>query len=192
MASDSHRATEVFNEVPLERQHAWMVFLQAYKVVIDEVEDVLDGAADLTLPEFEVLAWLYYREDRRMRMQDVAEMLLLSKGRVSRLIAGLESDGCVRREVFDADRRGVFAVITDKGAALFEKAATVFVNAYNRTFSRHLSDEDVVQINGLMEKIVVGNGRIAFIRPCDDIDLARTTGVAASAGSWLRAENEAL
>jgi DNA-binding MarR family transcriptional regulator len=176
-------ASKAFRQVPPERQNAWMIFLQAYKVVMDEVEDALASELDLTLPEFEVLAWLYYREDGRMRMQDVAEMLLLSKGRVSRLVAGLEEDGCVRREVFDADRRGVFAVITEKGAALFEEAAPVFVQAYNRTFSRHLSDNDVEQMNALMHKIVAGNGRIEFIRPCDDLHLGETTEqpVAASA-----------
>jgi DNA-binding MarR family transcriptional regulator len=176
-------ASKAFRQVSLERQNAWMIFLQAHKVVMDEVEGALASELDLTLPEFEVLAWLYYREDGRMRMQDVAEMLLLSKGRVSRLVAGLEEDGCVRREVFDADRRGVFAVITEKGAALFEEAAPVFVDAYNRTFSCHLTDDDVQQINALMHKIVAGNGRIEFIRPCDDLHLGEATANEAVATS---------
>ena len=51
-----------------------------------------------------------------LRMGELAESLTLSRGGATRLIARMEEDGLVEREIPKEDRRATYARITDKGA----------------------------------------------------------------------------
>jgi DNA-binding MarR family transcriptional regulator len=70
-----------------------------------------------TLSEYRVLRLLTRSSDREVRLLDLTESLGLEQSSVSRLVVRLEQTGEVRREPCGDDRRGVFCVLTDTGAA---------------------------------------------------------------------------
>jgi DNA-binding MarR family transcriptional regulator len=117
----------------------WKLFLQAHSAVLDALEHDLRDRVGLPLTWYEVLIRLTAAPGGRMRMTDLAESLLLSKSGVTRLVDRMEASGLVERGVCSSDRRGSFAVITQKGRAVQRKAAPVHLRGVEELFLGHLS-----------------------------------------------------
>ncbi|MFD0594636.1 MarR family winged helix-turn-helix transcriptional regulator [Catellatospora coxensis] len=70
---------------------------------------------DLSGTDYGVLVSLSEAPDRRLRMSELAQTMLLEKSRLSHQITRMERAGLVRRQSCPSDRRGQFAVLTDEG-----------------------------------------------------------------------------
>jgi DNA-binding MarR family transcriptional regulator len=101
----------------------WRGVAQCHAKVSASLEKALEREHGIGLSEFEVLERLATCEcaDGR-RMQDLAEAVCLSQSALSRLIGRLETAGLVHRAMCAADRRGIYAHITDEGRARWEAA----------------------------------------------------------------------
>ncbi|GAA2590477.1 MarR family transcriptional regulator [Dactylosporangium fulvum] len=93
----------------------WRSLLTSYNEVAGHLERALQDGHGLTLSEFEILDRLISQECEKRRMQDLAADMYLSQSALSRAVARLERVGLVERAMCEADRRGVFVVITDAG-----------------------------------------------------------------------------
>lgn len=128
---------------------AWRAFINAHASVIDRIEADLAAAGQLPLTSLDVLIALNEAPERRLRMNDLAaKVVVLSRSGVTRLADRLEADGLLRRERTAADRRGAYAVITERGLEAVERARPVYARSIVRHFSRHL---DGNQARSLME-----------------------------------------
>ena len=97
------------------RLDAWSTFLRAHAKVVRALESELQAEQDLALTDYDVLIQLSAADDRRLRMSDLADRLLLSRSGATRLVDRLVADGLVERVVCDSDRRGQWASLTDAG-----------------------------------------------------------------------------
>src|SRR5918999_1227401 len=88
------------------RLAAWGTFLRAHARVVRELERELQDEQDLALTDYDVLVQLAAADDRRLRMSDLADRLLLSRSGVTRLVDRLVGEGLVERMTCDSDRRG--------------------------------------------------------------------------------------
>lgn len=70
------------------------------------------------LTEYRALAYLEAAPDRELRVNDLASRVGLNQSSVTRLISRLEAKELTRRDLCPDDARGVYAVITEQGAAL--------------------------------------------------------------------------
>jgi DNA-binding MarR family transcriptional regulator len=129
-----------------DRKKAWTLLLQAYKSVTEKIEAQIRAETGLTLTEFEILSRLQERHGR-MRMADIANLLLVTPPRVSHLMSAMERKGYVDRTLFEGDRRGVFAVLTEKGRSTIVRARPVFFAAFSTWFADRLSDENISALN---------------------------------------------
>lgn len=141
-----------------ERLRAWMNLLQANAVVAEVLEEHLD-AVGLSLAQHEVLMRLVQTERARLRMADLASLLLVSKSGVTRLVDRMEAAGLVRREACPTDRRVVYAALTDEGRRRVEAARPAFVRGLEAAFSRHLDGRDVASLRSALRKVLEGNGQ---------------------------------
>ena len=82
-----------------------------------------------SLSDYRVLRLLRQSDEREMRLLDLTEALGLEQSSVSRLVVRLEQAGYVRREPCGDDRRGVFCVLTDAGAARERHLTPLFARA---------------------------------------------------------------
>lgn len=87
---------------------------------------------DLSLADYEVLAYLDSQSDGQARMAELAATALVSRSRLTYRVDRMERAGLVRREPCDTDRRGSFAVITQRGRDLFLAAERVHGEAVRR------------------------------------------------------------
>ena len=101
---------------------AWSETLRRHARVSCALERELQAAHGLGVSEFEVLEWLAVHGKDSCRMQELSEGVHLSQSALSRLVGRLEADGLVHRKLCQADRRGIYACITDEGRDRLEAA----------------------------------------------------------------------
>ncbi|MBY5163549.1 MarR family winged helix-turn-helix transcriptional regulator [Salsipaludibacter albus] len=102
--------------------------LQAFRSLLEAHARLLVALDDrfrdreISLTFYDVLVHLSEAPDRRLRMQELAQRVLLSKSGLTRLVDRMEQGNLVRREASDRDARGINAVLTDHGLATLEAA----------------------------------------------------------------------
>jgi DNA-binding MarR family transcriptional regulator len=137
---------------------AWRALLTAQAVTVDAVEGRLQAEGRLSLAWFEVLARLSSAEGSMLRMQDLANRLVLSRSGVTRLVDRLEAAGLIERASCASDRRGTYAVLTDAGKRAFEEARPFVDRAVQASFGRHLSDAEAQQLEAVLTKLLDASG----------------------------------
>ena len=93
----------------------WRSFLRAHAVVLRELERELDRDAALPLAWYDVLLTLAQAPERKLRMAELADRVLLSRSGLTRLVDRLEKAGYVRREPSPDDARGTYTVLHPAG-----------------------------------------------------------------------------
>ena len=105
----------------------WRGMAECHAKVSCALEKALERDHGLGLSEYEVLERLATCQcDDGKRMQDLAGSVNLSQSALSRLIGRLETTGLVHRSMCAADRRGIYAHITNDGRARVEAARPTY------------------------------------------------------------------
>lgn len=139
---------------------AWRRFLEAHAYVLAILEQELESEEGLPLAWYDVLVHLSEADDRRLRMQDLADAVLLSKSGLSRLVDRMADAGLVRREACEADRRGTFAVLTDAGWERLRATAATHVRGVDQHFASLLTDSEAQVMATALDRIVATTGRL--------------------------------
>ena len=95
-------------------QRAWRAFLGAHAALTRRLDADLAARHGLTLSDYDVLLQLAWAGGR-LRPSELADRVLLTRAGVTRLLAGLEEAGHIRRERCEDDRRVSYAVLTPAG-----------------------------------------------------------------------------
>jgi DNA-binding MarR family transcriptional regulator len=138
---------------PLEHR-AWRAFLHKHALVARLLEADLMARSDLPLAEFDVLFQLALSEGHRLRMNELADRVLLSRAGITRLVDRLVADDLVVRMKCASDARGAFASLTDKGLARLEEARPSHLAAVKRYFLGSFSRAELDALADLMERSV--------------------------------------
>jgi DNA-binding MarR family transcriptional regulator len=149
---------------------AWYGLLQVSTRLTERISAELEARTGLPLAWFELLMQLYWSDERRRRMSELADALLLSRGGTTRLVARVEAAGFVVREVPPEDRRATYAVLTEKGRAAAEAALPVQIELVHATFHSVLGDEDVGALVRIFDRVLQHNAW-----PCKPITEAAAT-----------------
>jgi DNA-binding MarR family transcriptional regulator len=112
---------------------SWTSVMLLHRSVLQELDTQLRRRHDLAVTEFDVLITLFNAPERRMRMAQLAEQVLLSPAGTTHLVTRLERDGLVRREVDPADGRKWFTVLTDGGDNALKSARPTHNDVLRRT-----------------------------------------------------------
>ncbi len=120
--------------------------------LLDALDSDLDGH-DLSMADYEVLAQLSDAPDRRMRMSELAQIAMLSKSRLSHRMKVMEKAGWVRREACPEDKRGSFAVMTEKGWRAIVKAAPDHVASVRSRFVDNLTSKDQEELAKIFDRV---------------------------------------
>jgi DNA-binding MarR family transcriptional regulator len=120
---------------------AWRSYIIASRRLLDALENDLVGH-DLSMADYEVMAQLSEAPGRRMRMSELAEVAMLSKSRLSHRMKVMEKAGWIKREECATDRRGSWAVMTEKGWRAIVSAAPDHVASVRNRFIDQLSSRE--------------------------------------------------
>jgi DNA-binding MarR family transcriptional regulator len=140
------------------RLRAWIAFLRAYAAVTRRLEAELHAERDLGLAEYDALVQLALADDRRLRMSELAERVVLSRSGVSRLVDRLEATGLVVRAACKDDARVSWATLTDAGFARLQDASPVHLRGVETHFLAQIPDDDREALVRALETVVRGLG----------------------------------
>lgn len=138
------------------RLAAWRAFITAHAAVIGRIERDMAAGRAIPLTWYDVLIELYEAPERRLRLHELADAVVLSRSGLSRLIDRLEAAGLLRREAATTDRRGAYAVLTEAGIAAMRAAWPVYARGIADYFARHLSDAEAALLADALGRMLAG------------------------------------
>ena len=116
------------------------------------LESDLIARSDLPLAEYDVLFQLALAEGQRLRMNELADRVLLSRAGITRLVDRLTADGLVSRLKCASDARGYFAVITSGGMERLVDATPGHLAAVRRFFLESFTGSELETLAELLER----------------------------------------
>ena len=136
---------------PSETIEAWRLMLEVHQRLTTQMDLELREQHDLRLDWYDVLYQLA-SAGGRMRMHELAEATLFSRADCTRIVDRMEVAGLVQRERAAEDGRGVYAVMTSDGSALFRKAARTHLEDIQRLFGANVTSEEVEVMTNALER----------------------------------------
>jgi DNA-binding MarR family transcriptional regulator len=127
--------------------------LRTHRDVVARLDAELERDHGLPLTSYEVLIYLAGAPEGRLRMGELAKVLLLSRSGLTRLIDRLEREGMVVRERSEDDARGFFAVITDRGRRKLKAARPAHLDGVRRHFLDRLTAGDLDALAQAWERV---------------------------------------
>lgn len=116
-----------------------------------DLEELLQQETGLLLADNEALINLEFQP---MRMSEIAESLVLSRGGTTKVIDRLEELGHVTRRQDPDDRRATLVEITESGRQARADARAVVDRRLEQLWSRHISDDEAGTIVEVMERVL--------------------------------------
>lgn len=139
-------------ELSASHLRAFRTLLEAHARLLDAL-NVRFRDRTISLTFYDVLVHLSEAPDQRLRMQELADRILLSKSGLTRLVDRMERRGLVRREASDTDARGINAVLTEQGLATLEAAVPAHQQDLVDLLSSVLSEQEADQLAALLGRI---------------------------------------
>jgi DNA-binding MarR family transcriptional regulator len=136
-----------------EEVAVWRSFLLAHARLIRTLEAELGVAGAIPLATYDVMVQLTEAPERRLRMTELADRVLLSRSGLTRLVDRLERDGLVRREPCPDDARGMYAVLTDAGVDRLRSAARVHLPGVAEHFVRRFNRQELTRLGQLLARL---------------------------------------
>ncbi|WP_113703253.1 MarR family winged helix-turn-helix transcriptional regulator [Nonomuraea lactucae] len=160
----------------IEELAVWRMLQRVQVRITRHLESELLVVHDLPLASYDVLTQLAEAPGRRLRMNDLAERVLLSRSGLTRLIDRLQRDGLVAREACESDARGLFAVLTDAGAERLADATPIYLHGVRSHFLDRLEPGEIGHIRAML-------ARLADHDAADSADAADATDAAGISGA---------
>src|ERR1700710_2519485 len=110
-------------KVPPRSPHgdAWESLTRTHAAIVQRLQEMLSAADFPPLPWYEVLATVAEAPEERMKMGDLAEALVITRGGLTKLVDRLVKAGLLERTFCETDRRVSYATITTAGGELLNE-----------------------------------------------------------------------
>ena len=125
---------------------AWVGLLHAHATLVKQLDSELTAAHGISLSGFEVLWRLAAATHGRLRMTELAELVMLSPSGLSRLIDRLEAERMIERVACPEDGRAINATITEAGRRKLEESQPTHVQGVRRRFLDHFDAPEIDQL----------------------------------------------
>jgi len=149
----------VSRRIDPECLEAWAAFLAAHSVVLATLEAEIESERGLPLAWYEVLYRLQKSADGSLRMNELADSLVVSRSGVTRLIDRMAGGGLIERAECPTDRRGKLAVITPTGREALRAASPVHMRGIKEHFTDHLSAADARTLRRVFDRVLRAGGQ---------------------------------
>ncbi len=150
--------------VPPAQLAAWRAFLEAHAHTMELLARELRDEEDLPLAFYDVLVQLHEADGHRLRMQELAERVLLSKSGLTRLIDRMERQHLVHRTACPSDRRGTFAELTPQGLETLRRTAPTHLRGVREHFAALVSDEEAELLATVLGRVATAAQEAASAR----------------------------
>jgi DNA-binding MarR family transcriptional regulator len=129
----------------------WLAFLHGNRRLVEALDRDLRNHAGIELDDYEVLANLSESVERRMRMTDLADRVIMPRNRLTYRIDRLVEAGHVRREPCTQDRRVHYAVLTNEGMKLVRRVAPLHLRSVRHHFLDQLKGVSLTKLTAAFD-----------------------------------------
>lgn len=131
--------------------------LRAHSAITKSLDAELLSQHGISLSSYEVLLHLDNAEDGRLRMSDLAQLAVLSRSGLTRLVDRLARDEMLVRESCPSDARGSFARLTPAGRERLIAARPTHLEGVRRVFLSNLTASEQQALAECWAKILPAN-----------------------------------
>jgi DNA-binding MarR family transcriptional regulator len=139
-------------ELDAWEDRAWRSFLITHARVARRLEADLLVRSQMPLAEFDVLMQLSLAEGQRLRMNELANRVVLSRAGITRLVDRLVADGSVARLKCASDARGAYAILTEPGRVRLDQARPGHFEAVRRYFLQSFAKPELEALADLLDR----------------------------------------
>ncbi len=150
MSAVSTVRTERLSQREIE---AWGGFLQTHARIVKLLDAQMRAEHDMSLSAFEVLLHLARATERRLRMSELAEGVLLTPSGITRVVDRLVRAGLVSRRSCESDLRVTYAAITDDGLERFREAQRTHFAGVRGAFLDHFSSKELATLGEAWQRL---------------------------------------
>ena len=141
------------DEVEAAAITAWRKLDAAHSRVSQTLTQALRHQHGLSINAHAVLAELLRAPDGRLRMTEIATRIDFSLSGLTGLVGRLEQDGLVERQADLADRRVIFASLTEHGRRAAMEAREQHHAALHDLFRDHFTERELDQLTTLLTRL---------------------------------------
>jgi DNA-binding MarR family transcriptional regulator len=153
-ATDRTAPATSFRKLTDDQLAAWSGFLLAHAQIVRALDTELERKRGLPLSSYDVLIQLSLAPDRRLRMFELADAIVLSRSGLTRLVDRLERAGLVERERGEVDPRQMHARLTDRGFEAVAEATPTHIAGIKERFLARLSDDQTKQLAAIWQAVL--------------------------------------
>ena len=132
----------------------WALFLTAYAVLVELIETRLAQEGLPPLGWYDVLWALERADEQRLRMNELADNVVLSRSNLTRLVDRLEQARLVERQRSEDDRRGAFAALTAEGKAMRKRIWPVYQSSIRELFEDQISETEAAAMGKALRRVL--------------------------------------
>lgn len=134
---------------------AWGALTRTHAAVAQRLQDALAQAEFPPLPWYEVLETLADAPEGRLKMGDLAEALVITRGGLTKLVDRLVKAGLLERTFCETDRRVSYATLCPAGRELLAEMRPVLTAELAVAFSAKLSAAEAERLRDTLELVRV-------------------------------------
>ncbi|MGH8926227.1 MAG: MarR family winged helix-turn-helix transcriptional regulator [Acidimicrobiia bacterium] len=133
---------------------AWELLLRTHAALVPELGRLVEDATGLPLTWYDVLLELNRAPERRLRMTELSEQVVLSRSQVSRLVDEMVEGDLVTKQPDPADGRATLALLTAKGRGALRRAGPVYLEGIERMFSSRISRPETEAVTRALTRVL--------------------------------------
>jgi DNA-binding MarR family transcriptional regulator len=134
-------------------EKVWEDLSRAHCSMLAALEKDMEPKTGVPLAWYQVLAELNRARDGMLRFQDLARVAGISESGASRRLNQMIKSGLIDRHICATDRRGVYAHMTSKGKAAYEKGHAIFLRSLDRNLGTHLEPDEADVLRAALARI---------------------------------------
>lgn len=134
----------------------WRNLHLADAMICAELNTRLNASLSCSLVEHDALAWVSVAPSQRLRMAELAGLLRVTPGGLTRIIDRTVERGWIERNRPAENRREVYAVLTAAGRDLLRSAREAYSGVLRDMIAGPLGDADLSALLGISQKLLDG------------------------------------
>jgi DNA-binding MarR family transcriptional regulator len=148
-------------------QRLWRLHLRMMTQLLIRIDGELTERHGLTIADYSVLVVVAEGQEGGVRMSTLAEMVMISRSRLTHCIDRLEARGLAIREKAMDDRRGYRVVLKPKGFKLLNEAVPTHVTGVRQYFVDNLDMSELDVLEGFVKRVLGSLDRASDELPAD-------------------------
>jgi DNA-binding MarR family transcriptional regulator len=142
-----------------DEKRTWLLMIRTMNRINRQLAADMRHENDHRINEYDVLVNLLYasQPDKGLRMQDLADRVIISNSGMTRLVDRLVKKGYVARRTGDENRREVYVTLTDSGRTLAQSLTEAHQARVQSYVMQHITPDERHTLQAVFRRIAEAN-----------------------------------